>query len=281
MRSLMVALTLLCSLPAAAHCTELPPRIVMMWQVTGRNYEADFREIRALGVNTVQSFALAGEDPAYVDGYLRAAGEAGLGVVPYLGKFIEGRDAGCALSAAGEDFVRARATAPALLAWHTVDEPANHGISKSCQRRIYERVKAIDPGHPVLVSVNFTKQREYDEYFDEGAFDILDLHRYPNPEVGPAQQRLLSTFRRNRSRDYRVIVTLRAFDAPAKVRRLDMRQGSLFEQYRYFFGADRVGQDVGFYGWRLAPNRGISQVEWLKAELLQLGQKELVAAPER
>ena len=49
MRSLMVALTLLCSLPAAAHCTELPPRIVMMWQVTGRNYEADFREIRALG----------------------------------------------------------------------------------------------------------------------------------------------------------------------------------------------------------------------------------------
>jgi hypothetical protein len=97
-------------------------------------------------------------------------------------------------------------------------------------------MRAIDPKHPVLVSINFTKQQEYDGYFDERAFDILDLHKYPNPDVGPAQERLLSTFKQNRHRKYRVIVTLRAYEAPGKVRRQNMREGTLFQQYSFFFG---------------------------------------------
>jgi len=96
MRIPTLALVTLVSLPLAGQCAELPPRIVMMWQVTGRNYAQDLREIKSLGVNTVQSFALAGEDPSYVDGYFKAADEAGLGVVAFLGKFIEGEDANCA-----------------------------------------------------------------------------------------------------------------------------------------------------------------------------------------
>jgi len=281
MRSLTLTLLALASTPIAAQCAELPPRIVMMWQVTGRDYASDFREIKSMGANTVQSFALAGEDPAYVDGYLKAADEAGLGVVAFVGKFIDGQDDSCALSPAGADFVRSHAGAPALLAWHTVDEPTNHQITKACQRRIYDQMKAIDPKHPVLVSINFTKQQEYDGYFDERAFDILDLHKYPNPDVGPAQERLLSTFKQNRHRKYRVIVTLRAFDSPGKATRASMREGTLFQQYEYFFGRDKVGNDIGFYGWRLAPNRGIAQIDWLKAEFLRLKQDKLGTAPER
>lgn len=273
----VVAVVAALGMAGTAACAELPPRIVMMWQVTGKNYEADFRELKALGVNTVQSFALAGEDPAYVDGYLKAADAAGLGVVAALRNFIEGEGQACQLSSAGVEFVRSHAAAPALLAWHTVDEPVNHNVARECQRSLYEQVKKLDPAHLVMVSINNTKQQEYDEYFAEDAFDILDLHRYPNPDIGPAQERLLSTFKQNRHRKYRVIVTLRAFEAPSKVRRLNMRQGTLLQQYSFFFGPDRVGEDIGFYGWRLAPNLGISQIDWLKAEFGSFTQEKLDA----
>src|SRR5262249_32544273 len=122
---------------------------------------------------------------------------------------------------------------------------------------------------------------EYDGYFDERAFDILDLHKYPNPDVGPAQQRLLSVFKQNRHRKYRVIATLRAFEAPAKATRLTMRQGTLFQQYNFFFGSDRVGEDIGFYGWRLAPNLGVAQIDWLKQEFQQLKTEKLATAQDR
>jgi hypothetical protein len=279
LRKLLPALVSAIALPAASVAADLPPRIVMMWQVTGRDYAGDFRQLRQMGVNVAQSFALAGMEPAYVEGYFEAAEAAGIGVVAFIGNFVEGKDAGCALSAAGEDFVRAHAAAPALLAWHTVDEPVNHQVTKSCQRRLYEQVKSLDPRHPVLVSINFTKQREYDEYFEERAFDILDLHRYVNPAVGPAQQRLVDLFRQNRTRDYRVIVTLRAFDAPAKVRRQYLQEGTLFSQYQYFFETNGIGKDIGFYGWRLAPNLGISQIDWLKAEFGRLTNEKLSVAP--
>ena len=279
MRNLMLVLLGALSFPHASLCAELPSRIVLMWQVTGRDYAGDFRYLKEHGVNTVQSFALAGMDAGYVGGYLEAAHSAGIGVIAFLGNFVEGQDAGCSLSKAGVDFVTAHADAPALLAWHTVDEPVNHGISKECQRRLYQQVKALDPKHLVMLSINFTKQREYDDYFEERAFDVLDLHKYVNPDVGPAQQRLIDLFRANRTRDYRVIVTLRAYDAPGKVRRESMQSGTLYSQYDYFFGSKRIGGDIGFYGWRLAPNLGISQIDWLKAEFERLAPEKLATAP--
>jgi hypothetical protein len=279
MHRILLAILGALALPQSAAAADLPPRIVMMWQVTGRDYTGDFRQLKQMGVNVAQSFALAGMDPAYVDGYFKAAEAAGIGVVAFVGGLVEGSDAGCALSAAGESFVRTHTAAPALLAWHTVDEPVNHRITRACQRRLYERVKSLDPRHPVLVSINFTKQREYDEYFEERAFDILDLHRYVNPDVGPAQQRLIDLFRQNRNREYRVIVTLRAFDAPQKVRRQSMPSGTLDSQYEYFFKTNRIGDDIGFYGWRLAPNLGISQIDWLKAEFGRLANEKLAVAP--
>ena len=86
-------------------------------------------------------------DPAYVDGYLDAAQAAGVGVVAYIGGKVEGQGATCALSEAGAAFVKQHADAPAMLAWHTVDEPVNHKVTKECQRRLYEQVKLLDPKH--------------------------------------------------------------------------------------------------------------------------------------
>jgi hypothetical protein len=278
MRCLALVMFGVLSLPAAAGCAELPPRIVMMWQVTGKDYAESFRVLKLMGVNTAQSFALADMDPAYVDGYFKAAEASGIGVVAFIGKFIEKPGGSCALSEAGQTFVRAHASKPALLAWHTVDEPVNDGFTKECQRRVYKQVKSLDKRHAVMVSVNFTKQDEYDQYFDEGAFDILDLHRYVNPDVGPAQQRLVDMFKQNRKRrDYRVIVTLRAFEAPGKIRRQNMRGGTLDEQYQYFFVANKVSDDIGFYGWRLAPNLGISQIDWLKTDFGRFTQEKIDA----
>jgi hypothetical protein len=266
-------------LAGAAPRRELPPRIVMMWQVAGKNAPNDFDELKSLGVNVAQSFSLARMDPSYVDAYLEAAAAAGIGVVIYVGNFVEGKDAKCAFSDAGMAFIRARAASPALLAWHTTDEAASHGITKACQVTLYREVKALDPGHLVMVSENFTRQEDYDAYFDERAFDFLDLHRYVNTDVVVSQERLIDQFRKNRKRDYRVVVTLRAFNAPTKEKRQNMREGGLTAQYEYFFKTNRLGNDIGFYGWRLSPNLGISQVDWMKAEFTRLARERLPESP--
>ena len=80
MRKVLPALLAIIALAPAARAAELPPRIVMMWQVTGRDYAGDFDELKRMGVNVAQSFALAGMDPAYIAGYFRAAGAAGIGI---------------------------------------------------------------------------------------------------------------------------------------------------------------------------------------------------------
>lgn len=270
--------------PRTARKAQLPERIVMMYQVTGKNYAKDFAELKSLGVNVAQSFSLSQMDPEYVDGYLAAAESAGIGVVINVAKFVEGKDANCALSSEGESFIQAHAAAPALLAWHTVDEAATHGITKQCQVRIYRQVKKLDPQHLVMASVNFTQQKDYDGYFDERAFDFLDLHRYVGTDVGPSQQRLIDVFRKNRKRDYRVIVTLRAFNAVAdkvrrndqrEMKRQDMRGGALDAQYDYFFRKNKLGDDIGFYGWRLSNNLGISQLDWMKKDFERLAREDL------
>jgi hypothetical protein len=72
-------------------------------------------------------------------------------------------------------------------------------------------------------------------------------------------------------------VTLRAFNAPRKVKRLDMRPGTLFEQYRFFFEEQKVTRNIGFYGWRLAPNKGIKQIDWMRTEFEEFAERKLKA----
>jgi hypothetical protein len=272
----LLGLMALAGNPLSAAARTLPERIVMMWQVTGPNYAADFRALANLGVNTVQSFPLARQDSTYVSGYLAAADTAGVGVIPFLGR--DGKGAACTLSSAGEAFVRRYASHRAIVAWHSIDEPAGHDISKECQRKVYLQVKALDASRPVMVSTNFTRQQDYDRYFAEDAFDVLELHRYVNPDVSAAQRTLLERFRQNRGRkNYPTIVTLRAFNAPHKSSRRDMRAGGLQQQFSFFFETEyKVDDHIGFYGWRLAPNEGISQMEWLRREFEVLARQKLI-----
>lgn len=278
MRQLMTFSAVLSTLPGMAYGQprSLPDPIVMMWQVTGDGFANDLPALRRMGINAVQSFALSKKPAAYVDEYLRAAEVAGLVVIPYVGINLQSAREQCELTQASADFVRRYASNPIIVAWHSADEPSNHGVSKACQARLYQKLKELDPKRPVMVSTNFTKQSEYDTYFSENAFDILDLHRYVNPGIARSQRNLVGLFRKNRTRTYPVIVTLRAFNAPQRVRRADMRKGDLMAQYRFFFEDERLGGNIGFYGWELAPNKGISQIPALQSEFEQLMREKVL-----
>jgi hypothetical protein len=254
----------------------LPEPMVLMWQVTGDGFATDLPALQRLGINAVQSFGLSRKPAAFVDGYLRAAEAAGLVVIPYVGINLQSAREQCELTQEGADFVRRYASNPVIAAWHSADEPSNHGVSKACQARLYQKLKELDPTRPIMVSTNFTKQSEYDAYFAENGFDILDLHRYVNPSIARAQRNLVTLFRKNQTRSYPVIVTLRAFNAPQRVRRVDMRKGDLIAQYRFFFEDERLGGNIGFYGWELAPNKGISQIPALRSEFEQLMREKVL-----
>ena len=102
-----------------------------------------------------------------------------------------------------------------------------------------------------MLSSNNDDAGDFDRYFAEDAFDILEIHKYVNPRPAAAQERMLALLRTRRTRGYPVIITLRAYDAPHKPARLPMVEGSLLEQYRYFIEGPGLTRNVGFYGWDL------------------------------
>lgn len=239
---------------------------ILMWQVQRDEPRGTFDYLRGIGVDAIQAFRLATWPKARVDAYLDAALRSKLKVIVYLGIFRIGNDTDCRYSDEGLEFLREYRKHPAVFAWHTIDEPAEHDISKPCQRALYAAVKAIDSEKPVMLSANNNTSAKFRKYFAEDAFDILEMHKYVNPGVGWRQRRLVSSFQKHRSRDYPVIITLRAFNAPHKPRRKPMSPGSLHEQYEFFIENSGISPHFGLYGWDLAPNRGISQIEDLKAE---------------
>lgn len=245
--------------PAATAATQSAAGepIVLMWQVQQSGPRGDFALLRGLGINTVQSSRIATWPPDEARGYLDAAEREGLRVIAYLGVFREGTGPGCGYAPPAMRFIDEFRDHPALFAWHSLDEPAGHRIAPACQRALYEAIKRRDPSHPVLVSTNNDDEADYDGYFAEDAFDIYEVHKYVNPHPAAAQGRMIELLRARRTRDYPVIITLRAFNAPHKPLRLDMREGSLDEQYEFFIAKPGITRNVGFYGWELAPNRGI------------------------
>lgn len=244
--------------------------IVMMWQVAGDDPAADFGVLRALGVNTVQSFNLVARPQDYVQRYLAAAEAAGMAVIPFIGNRKTDRGDPCELPEAGRQFILRHRSSAAVVAWHSADEPELRGTPRVCQVRLYAEIKSLDPGRPVLLSATFSSQEQYDEYFTEDAFDILDLHKYVNLRVASPQREMVRLFRENRKRSYPVIVTLRAFDSPGKFWRFDMDDGDLIDQYRYFIEEEGLTRNVGFYGWNLAPNLGIASLPALRREFERL-----------
>ena len=239
---------------------------ILMWQVQKDEPHGTFDYLRRLGVDAIQAFRLATWPKTRVDDYLDAALRSELKVIVYLGVFRMGDDADCRYSDEGLAFIREYRAHPAVFAWHTIDEPAEHNVSKACQRALFGAVKAIDGERPVMLSANNNTSAKYRNYFAEDAFDILEMHKYVNPGVGWRERRLVSSFQKHRGREYPVIITLRAFNAPHKPRRKPMIPGSLREQYKYFVETSGITPHFGLYGWDLAPNRGISQIEDLQAE---------------
>jgi hypothetical protein len=277
--ALLAATAGLASQAGPGEAAPLPDPVVMMWQVAGDDPAADFGVLASLGVNTVQSFNLASRPQEYVERYLRAAEAAGMAVVPFVGRRKDQPGDPCTLPESGRRFVERYRASAAIAAWHSVDEPGLRGISRDCQAALYAAIKSLDPARPVLLSANFTSQQEYDEFFSEAAFDVLDLHKYVNLGVGSGQHALVRLFRENRRRSYRVIVTLRAFNSPAKFWRFDMREGSLFSQYEYFFEDAKLTRDIGFYGWNLAPNVGLTKLPAQRAALERLMREKVRARP--
>jgi len=243
--------------PPARVRAGLPDPIVLMWQVQQSGPHGDFALLRRLGINTVQSSRITTWPPSAVLAYLDAAEDAGLRVIAYLGLYREGTGPDCRYAPEANRFVAQYRSHPALLAWHSLDEPAGHGITPACQRALYAAIKLEDPVHAVMVSTNNDDESAYERYFAADAFDIYEVHKYVNPHPGTAQRDLLGLLGSLRPHGYPVIVTLRAFNAPAKPLRLDMTAGSFDEQYDFFIERPGLTRDVGFYGWELSPNRGI------------------------
>lgn len=255
---------------ASAAPKPLPKPIVLMWQVLGDNPADEFKTLKDLGVNTVQAFHLKEKPAAYVESYLRAAEAADMAVIVFIGPQMEGSGDKCNVPETGKDFIRRYGSSTAIVAWHSADEPALREVSKQCQIQLYSQIKALDADRPVFLSTNFARQSEYDQYFTESAFDILDLHRYVNPDISMGQRNLIELFKRNHTRSYPVIVTLRAFNAPLRAKRMDLGEGDLKAQYQYFFKDVPVTQNIGFYGWDLTPSVGLTKLPALRTEFEQV-----------
>ena len=54
-----------------------------------------------------------------------------------------------------------------------------------------------------------------------------------------------------------------------------MSPADLRSQYDFFFGENAVGQNIGFYGWELAPNKGIKQLPEMRTGFEQLMQQRV------
>ena len=253
------------SSPATASKRSGGPMVVM-FQVQKDAPDGDFDTLAAAGVTHVQSFRLATWPDDIVRPYFDGAAKAGLGIIVALNPFLEGTDGSCRYQDAAFDFIRRYKDHPAHFGWQLVDEPAEHGITAACQRALYKEVKKLDPRPNILVTANNNSRAKYAEFFAEDAFDILEIHKYVNPSPSKAEQRLLDLFVEQRSREYPVIMTFRAFNSPHRERRVDMIPGSLEEQYQFFVVEPGLTRNYGFYGWDLSPNLGIKQLPALRVE---------------
>ena len=71
---------------------------------------------------------------------------------------------------------------PALLAWYIADEPGPRGLDPGEMRRLYDRVRELDPYHPVtMVFLNAAAAQRF-----AAAVDVAMIDPYPVPNVPPA-----------------------------------------------------------------------------------------------
>ena len=66
---------------------------------------------------------------------------------------------------------------PALLAWYLVDEPADAGVKPTDTMQIYQRIRQLDPYHPVSLVNN--RPHTFADYI--GSSDVVAIDPYPVP----------------------------------------------------------------------------------------------------
>lgn len=243
--------------PSALWACEVKP-LVFMWQVPKSISEKTFGEMSIAGVSVIQHFQLTNWSDDEILGYLDRAYRNQLSVLIYLGHVLEHSRSSNPEWRVGEKagtFIEKWRSHPAVFGWHTFDEPKE--LSKlataKVQEDVYRKIKSIDSMHPVVVSSNLQTKVDYDRFFSENAFDILELHAYPNDSNLEREKNLIIGIKTHRSRNYPVWFTLRAFNATGWGA---LPMDSLARQYELICRVKDVA-GIGFYGWKLAPNTGI------------------------
>ena len=98
-----------------------------------------------------------------------------IGILLELSDFIRRRDVPDYSSI--EALVERYRRHPALLAWYLIDEPGETGVSPQYTEAVYERIRALDPYHPIYLVNN--RPHLYAAHI--GASDILGIDVYPIP----------------------------------------------------------------------------------------------------
>lgn len=231
--------------------------IRLMWQVTPEVGKlSEICELKKYGINYVQSFGLLRQKPEYIEAYLNEAAGCGMRVMVFVGReFNENPDKRQALKNI-VDTIKYYDANPAIYAWHAIDEPANDSLSVEETARYVAAVKAATK-KKIFVSTNAINNAEVKNFLDAVPADLFDFHRYVNPFVGERQHRMVRSLLANARSKSNIIITCRAFNSPHKIQRLNIQPGVMRQELDLYL---RSGfNNIGFYGWNLAPNEGIAK----------------------
>jgi hypothetical protein len=249
-------------------------KIVLMFQVQKEATDSDLALLRSLGINTIQSFKLSFWPDAEIRSFLARADQNSLKVIVTLNHFITVNKGTVSIDEVGlRSFINTYKSYSAIFAWHPIDEPSGSGIGKDTLATIYKKIKMLDRDRPIMITWNGTNQADYDCCFSADTFDILCIEDYINNEITWSQANLVKLIQRYNIAHKPVIIMLRAFGGAYPVKWMKMTPDSLEKQYGYFFDQLKMTDHIGFYGWELGPNIGISQDPEIKNQFVEFMKK--------
>jgi hypothetical protein len=233
-------------------------RMAVMWQVPLDVSDNDLELMKKKGINVIQSFNTDSWKDEEVKRYLDKAQKHGLGVIVSVDSFSKKQREEYILdSQKMSAFIKKWKDHPAVFAWHTFDEASakEREVPHPFQERVKSYVKELSPSTKVMISWNGTTDEHYKRSFSERAFDLLDIHAYVQDVPARRQQALIDQLKKHKKGEYPVLITLRVFNGekfPV------LPADGLKKQYEFFFGRGRITDNIGFYGWKLSRNKGIS-----------------------
>ena len=138
-------------------------------------------EVRRLNFNSGDYFYML--DPGEIAELMDAAAREDMGILLELSNLV-GRQPEPDYGGIEATIKRYRRH-PALLAWYIVDEPLEKRVKPGPANLVYERIRELDPYHPVYLVNN--RPHAYEDFI--GASDILGIDVYPVPKYSIARVR--------------------------------------------------------------------------------------------